>query len=99
MDGRDDVPGLPDIDIMKLHRDVDNFASEMNKYYDNEIGRRDAALPGLTGIFSARRGTKISPLQAAAIGSAYSHNIATHGTGTMVVEMKTGLQGTMQFLR
>jgi len=92
MDGRNDVPGLPDIDITKLHREVDNFASEMNEYYDNEIGRRDAALSSLTSIFSARRGIEIPPLQADVI-STNGHNIATHDASTMAVEIKDKITG------
>jgi hypothetical protein len=88
LDGRDDVPGLADIDFMKLHREVDEFASKMNRYYSSEDDRGEAVLPCLTRIFSARRGIKIPPLHAAVIGSARTnaHNVATHGAGTMVVE-------------
>lgn len=95
MDGRNNVPGLADIDIMKLHKEVDGFASKMNKYYTDENARRDAALPCLTSIFLARRGINIPPLSAAAIGAARSngHNTAPHCAATMVAELKNKIVG------
>jgi hypothetical protein len=95
MDGRHDVPGLADIDVVKLQTEVDELASKMNEYYNHEDDRREAALPCLTRIFSARRGIQIPPLYAAAIGSVRSngHNLATHGAGTMVAEFKNGITG------
>ena len=59
MDGRDDVPGLADINVKKLYSEVDTFASKMNEYYRDENDQRDAVLPCLTHIFSARRGIQI----------------------------------------
>jgi hypothetical protein len=103
MDGCHDVPGLADadIDVVKLQTEVDELASKMSEYYKHEDDRREAALPCLTRIFSAHRGIQIPPLYAAAIGSVRSdgHNHATRGAETMVVEFKTGLQGSVQFLR
>jgi hypothetical protein len=95
MDGRNDVPGLADIDIMKLHKEVDGFASKMNMSYDDEKVRRDAALPCLNSIFSAHRGIKIPPLTAAAIGATRSdgYNTASHCAATMVAELKNKIVG------
>ena len=95
MDGRDDVPGLADVDVPELWRAVDDLASKMTGFFDKEDGRRDAALPCLTRIFSARRGIKIPPLHVAAIGSVRTdvHNTATHGAGTMVVKFKNWSTG------
>ena len=64
MDGRDDVPGLADIDVKRLYSEVDTFASKMNEYYGDENDRRDAVLPCLTRIFSARRSIQIPELRA-----------------------------------
>lgn len=95
MDGRHDVPGLADIDVVKLQTEVDELASKMNEYYKHEDDRREAALPCLTRIFSARRGIQIPPLSTAAIGSVRGdgHNHATHSAGTMVVEFKNRITG------
>jgi len=89
MDGCD-VPELADIDVMKLHNEVDELATKMNRYYNYEYERRDAALPCLTRIFSARQGIKIPPLSAAGIGSVTSdgHNTGPHRAATAVVEIK-----------
>jgi len=95
MDGRDNVPGLADVNVRELWEAVDDLASKMTRYFSNVDGRRDAALPCLTRIFSARRATKIPPLHAAAISSIITngHNTATHGAGTMVVEFKNWSTG------
>jgi hypothetical protein len=89
VDGHD-APGVADIDVMKLHKEVDELASKMNRYYDYEYERRDAALPCLTRIFSARQGIKIPPLSAADIGSVTSdgHNTGPHRAATGVIEIK-----------
>jgi hypothetical protein len=92
MDGRDNVPGLADIDVMKWRSEVDELASRMNRYFIDEDARREAVLPCLTRIFAAHRGIKIPPLHAAAIGSS-GHNLATHGAGTIVVEFKNRITG------
>ena len=86
MDGRIDVPGLCDVDVHRLRKRVDDLASEMTEYFDNEDAWRDAGLPLIDRIFSARRGTAIPGL----CGSAKSddHNVASHGAGTLVVELK-----------
>ena len=90
MDGGIYVPGLSDVDVHQLRQRVDDLASEMTKYFDNEDARRDAGLPLVDRIFSARRGTTIPGLHASAIGSAKSdgHNVGNHGAGTLVVEFK-----------
>ncbi|KAF8227067.1 hypothetical protein L208DRAFT_1405999 [Tricholoma matsutake] len=95
MDSRHDVPGLADIDIVKLQTEVDELASKMNKYYKHEDDWREAALPCLTRIFLACRGIQIPPLSAAAIGSVRGdgHNHATHSAGMMVVEFKNRITG------
>ena len=93
MDARDDVPGLADVDVLKLRKEVDDLASMMTGYFNNDDDRRDAALPCLNRIFSARGGINIPKLAAAAIGSD-GHNIATHGTGTMAVKVKNRSTGT-----
>jgi hypothetical protein len=95
MNGRDDVPGLDEVDVPKLQRAVDDLASKMTGYFDSEDDRRDAALPCLTRIFSARTGIKIPRLHAAAIGSARSdgHNTAAYGPGSMVVKFKNEITG------
>ncbi|KIM89727.1 hypothetical protein PILCRDRAFT_2038 [Piloderma croceum F 1598] len=77
MDARDDVPGLADVDVLELRKAVDDLASKMTGYFSKD-DRRDAALPCLNRIFSARRGINIPPLYAATIGSV-GHNTATHG--------------------
>ena len=56
----------------------------------HEDDRRDAALPCLARIFSARRGSKIPPLYAV---SSDGHKFATHGAGTIVVEFGNGITG------
>jgi hypothetical protein len=95
MDGRDDVPGLADIDDRELQHAVDDLATKMTAYFTDENNRRDTALPCLNRIFSARSVTKIPQLFPAAIGSILSdgHNIAVHGSGTMAVEFKNALAG------
>jgi hypothetical protein len=95
MDGRHDVPGLADIDIVKLQNEVDELASKMSEYYKHEDDRREAVLPCLTRIFSARRGIQIPSLYAAAIGSVTSggHNHGDHGAAVMVVQFKNGITG------
>ena len=50
MDGRHDVPGLADVDVVKLQTEVDELASKMNEYYKHEDDRREAALSCLTRI-------------------------------------------------
>ena len=83
MDGRGNVPGLADIDVRELHQAVDDLANTMTLFFAKEDDRRDPALPILNRIFSARKGTNIPMLAAAAIGSVRSdgHNIAVHGGG------------------
>jgi hypothetical protein len=95
MDGRDDVPGLADINAQRLHKAVDDLASMMIGYFKDENDRRDAALLRLDRIFSARTGVIIPSLRATAIGSVRSdgHNIAAHGVGAMVVELKNWITG------
>ncbi|KAF8330667.1 hypothetical protein F5887DRAFT_1287113 [Amanita rubescens] len=95
MDGRRDVPGLTDIDIMELHKEVDGFASQMNRFYQNEDARREAGLPYLARIFSARRGTQIPPLQASSIGSARTdgHTTGPLGAGTFCAVFKNKITG------
>jgi hypothetical protein len=90
-----DVPGLADVDIKMLRREVDNLASKMLNFWENEDKRGDEALPILNRIFSARGGTVIPPLSPAFIGSVRSdgHNILIHGSGTTVVEFKNWLAG------
>lgn len=96
MDARDDVPGLADIEVLNLWKEVDDLASKMTGYFDNEDDRRDAALPCLNRIFSARRGIDIPELAASAIGSVRtdSHNTAVHGAGSMTTEFKNWMTGT-----
>ena len=95
MDARVDVPGLADVDVLELRKAVDDLACKMAGYFSKEDDRRDAALPCLNRIFSARRGVNIPPLYASAIGSVRTdgHNTATHGAGTMVVEFKNWSTG------
>ncbi|KAI9438221.1 hypothetical protein H4582DRAFT_2076825 [Lactarius indigo] len=90
MDGRDDVPGLADIEVAKLQMAVDAFATEMTRFFENESQRRDKGLELLRGIFAARRGTPIPRMFASAIGSVVSdgHNVAVGGTSSIVVEFK-----------
>ena len=93
VDGHDDVPGLADVDLGRLQGEVDDLATKM--YFPQEDDRRDAALPCLRCIFSARKGTKIPSFHAAAIGPAGSdgHNIVIHGAGTMIVVFKNWSTG------
>ncbi|KAI9438257.1 hypothetical protein H4582DRAFT_2129245 [Lactarius indigo] len=89
-DGRDDVPGLADIEVAKLQMAVDTFATEMTRFYETEIKRRSKGLGLLKDIFAARRGTLIPQISASAIGSIMSdgHNVAVDGTSSIVVEFK-----------
>ena len=93
VDAHDDVPGLADVDVLMLRKEVDDLASKMTGYFNNEDDQRDAALPCLDCIFSVRGGITIPKLAAAAIGSD-GYNIATHGTGTMAVKVKNWSTGT-----
>ncbi len=95
MDCRRDVPGLTDIDIMGLHKEVDGFASQMNKFYKDEDARREVGLPCLARIFSARRGTQIPPLQASSIGSARAdgHTTGPRGAGVFCAVFKNKITG------
>jgi hypothetical protein len=95
MDTHADVPGLADVDVLELRKAVDDLASKMAGYFNKEEERRDAALPCLNCIFSARRGVTIPPLYTSAIGSVRTdgHNTATHGAGTMTVEFKNWTTG------
>jgi hypothetical protein len=90
MDARDDVPGLTDVDVLKLRKEVDNLASKMTGYFNNEDDRMDAALPCLNRIFEAHTGINIPKVAASAIGSvrADGHNTAAHSAGTMAVVFK-----------
>lgn len=67
----------------------------MNEYYGDENMRRDAVLPCVTDIFSARRGIQIPELHAEPMGSVRTdgHNTATHGAGTIVVEFRNKIAG------
>ena len=95
MDDRDDVPGLADVEVLELRKEVDDLASKMTGYFFNEDDRRDAALPCLNRIFSARRAIKIPSLAASAIGSVRTdgHNTAIHGAGSMTTEFKNWMTG------
>jgi len=95
MDARDDVPGLADVEVLELRNEVDDLASKMTGYFNNEDEQRDAALPCLNRIFSAHRGIHIHELAASAIGSVRTngHNTADHGTRSMAVEFKNWMTG------
>lgn len=96
MDGRPGVPGLADIDTMKLVSEVDEFASKMNSEdYTDERLQREAILPYLNRIFKARRGIEIPSLHASAVSSGRGdgHNDAAHGAGTMIVQFKNTFAG------
>ncbi|KAH9077692.1 hypothetical protein EDB83DRAFT_2548709 [Lactarius deliciosus] len=90
MDSHDDVPGLADIKVAELQMAVDALATEMTRFFENELQRRDKGLEHLRDIFAARRGTIIPRISASAIGSAISngHNVAGNGTSSIVVEFK-----------
>ena len=90
VDGVTDVPGLSKVDMAELYKAVDDFAQKMCRFYENEDQRRDAALPTLNRIFSARSGTPIPSLHASAIGSVTTdgHNVGKHGGAGMVTEFK-----------
>ncbi|KAH9167048.1 hypothetical protein EDB89DRAFT_2127435 [Lactarius sanguifluus] len=90
MDGRRDVPGLADIKVAELQMAVDVLATEMTRFFEKELQRRDKGLEHLNDIFAARRGTPIPRISARAIGSIISdgHNVADNGTSSIVVEFK-----------
>ncbi|KAF8804084.1 hypothetical protein BYT27DRAFT_7108055, partial [Phlegmacium glaucopus] len=94
-DGGTDVPGLSEVNALELQKAVDDFAQKMCLFYDNEDEQRTATLPALDRIFSARTGTTIPSLHAAAIGSVRSdgHNVAKHGGGALVAEFKNQSAG------
>ncbi|KAF8958694.1 hypothetical protein BDZ97DRAFT_1840869 [Flammula alnicola] len=94
-DGGTDVPGLSEVNVSELQNAVDEFAQKMCCFYDNEDGRRTVALPALDCIFSARTGTTIPSLHAAAIGSIRTdgHNVAEHGGGALVAKFKNRSAG------
>ncbi|KDR69821.1 hypothetical protein GALMADRAFT_76982 [Galerina marginata CBS 339.88] len=94
-DGRADVPGLAEVNILELHKAVDDFALKMCRFYDNDDERRTAALPALNCIFSARTGTTIPSLLAAAIGSLRTdgHNVTKHGGGALIAQFKNRSAG------
>ena len=95
MDACDDVPGLADVEVPRLRKEVDDLASKMTEYFNNEYDRRDAALPYLNRIFSARRGIDIPELHAStgvSIGT-YSHNTAVHGAGSVATVFKNWVTG------
>ena len=77
VDGVTDVPGLSEVDMTELLKAVDDFAQKMCRFYENEDQRRDAALPTLNRIFSARSGAPIPALHASAVGSVRTdgHNV------------------------
>ena len=89
-DGVTDVPGLSEMDMGELYKAVDDFAQKMCQFYENEDRRRDATLPTLNRIFSARSGTPIPAPHASAIGSVktYDHNVGENGGGGVVTEVK-----------
>jgi hypothetical protein len=62
MDACDNVPGLADVEVLKLWKVVDDLASNMTGYFSKEDDQRDAALPCLNHIFKAHRGINIPPL-------------------------------------
>ena len=78
---------------------MDNLASKMTGYFNNEDDQRDAAIPCLNYIFLAHRGINIPKLAATAIGSVRTdgHNTVTHGIGTMAIEFKNWSTGITSF--
>lgn len=94
-DGKTDVAGLSEINIAELQKAVDDFAQKMCRFYDDEDGRRTTALRALNCIFSARTGTAIPSLHAAAIGSVRTvgYNVARHGGGALIVGFKNQSAG------
>jgi hypothetical protein len=95
LNGCDNVPGLADVDVWELQKEVDELTNRMTGYFATDDDRKNAALPCLDYIFSARRGVKIPLLHPAAIGSVrtYGHNTAIHGAGAMVVVCKNWSEG------
>ncbi|KAG6850081.1 hypothetical protein H0H93_001214 [Arthromyces matolae] len=79
--GKKDIPLLIDIDIPRLRQEVDEFADQMCEFYEEEVHRRDTALPILDRIFSAQGGVKIPSIRPCEIGSVTSggHNSAKCG--------------------
>ncbi|KAF8954989.1 hypothetical protein BDZ97DRAFT_1861950 [Flammula alnicola] len=94
-DGGTDVPGLSEVNISELQKAVDDFTQKMCCFYDNEDGRRTVGLSALDCIFSARTGTTIPSLHAAAIGSVrtYGHNVAKHGGVALIAGFKNRSAG------
>jgi len=76
--------------MAELFKAVDDFAQKMCRFYENADRRRDAALPPLNRIFSARSGTPIPEMHASTIGSVRTdgHNVGKHGGGGMVTVFK-----------
>ena len=95
MDGCDNVPGLADVEVLKLWTEVDNLVTKMTGFFKDDNDHRDAALPCLNRIFSKRRGIDIPNLAASEIGSVRTngHNTAVHGTGSMTTEFKNWMTG------
>ena len=92
MDGRDNVPGLAEIDIMQLHTEVDEFATKMNGFYRDEAARRETGLSCFRRIFSAHKGIQIPRLEASSIGSA-SHITGPHDAAIFDVQFKNEITG------
>jgi len=88
MDAHDDVPGLTDVDLPMLRKEVVNLASEMTGYFKDENHQRDAALPCLNRIFwSVVEGSIFLSFPLLALGPV-SHNTADHGAGSITTEFK-----------
>ncbi len=90
MDGRDDVPGLADIKVAKLQKEVDSLATEITitGFMEHEAERVGTCVCYyLRRIFAARQGIEIPKIWWSAIG----HNIADNvdnGTTSIVVKFK-----------
>ncbi|KIM81444.1 hypothetical protein PILCRDRAFT_787677 [Piloderma croceum F 1598] len=94
MDACDNVPGLADVEVLELRKEVDDLANKMTGYFNNKDEWIDAALPCLNRIFLACRGINIPELVAKAIGSVRTgHNTADHGAGSMTTAFKNWTTG------
>ena len=97
--GRCQVPGEGDILETKLWDEVDYFAREMAKFYDNELERQDAMHHYLRQIFRARKDPQAvvldSNVYSSRIGASHiisdGHFDGRHGAMVFCLECKNEL--------
>ena len=100
MKGREDVPGLIDVNVAELQVMVDKLATEMAEFEPNELcGRdiqREIGLIQINAAFRAHRGIKIPVITLSAMDTFASDNhnlILESHTPLIIIEFKKSMTG------